>query len=577
MIIGWTRFSFAACLVAGFLTAGARAQGDPVKAFDAATAAVRKPGTTVRIDLIGDSTQTDHAGYGRGFCANLSAKVDCVNMAKGGASTRSFRAQGLWERSLETKPDYMLIQFGHNDVVFNRPPGAAGAAPGAGVPGGAAAGGAPPNGAVFGGGDRALTDPGDYEKNLRQYVTEARAAGIKPILVTPITRQYFEADGKIHSDQTEHCITMRRVAADMKVPLIELQNESIAYLESIGEEAGHKFEITKKDATGATIYDKTHFNWAGSYVFGRMVAVDLGKAAPELAKYVRPDAAKLPPEGEKAMRVIERGPVKIVLVGDSTVATGGGWGPGFCAVMTANVTCDDVALNGRSSKSFIDEGAWKKALDEHGDYYLIQFGHNDQKTIPALHTDADTTFAANLHRYIADVRAIGAVPVLVTSLSRRNYKDGVLVEDLTPYVEATRKVGADEYITVVDLNASSVQMLKRMTQEQADKYDKGVDPDTGKAVAVAAAASAGPASAGPASGIDAPAAMALDRTHLNPYGQKVFGRIVADQIVRTQVELGPDLIGEPSAAPVRRGPGDPPGAAPVRVPVQPTAKPSGGM
>jgi lysophospholipase L1-like esterase len=551
MTIGWTKISFATYLLTGVLTAGARAQGDPTRAFDPATAAVRKPGTTVRIDLIGDSTQTDHAGYGRGFCANLSDKVDCVNMARGGASTRSFRAQGLWERSLQTKPDYMLIQFGHNDVVFNRPPGAAPA-------------GAPPNVAAFGG-DRTLTNPGDYEANLRQYVTEARAAGIRPILVTPITRQYFEADGKIHSDQTEHCITMRKIAAEMNVPLIELQNDSIAYLESIGEVAGHKFEITKKDATGATIFDKTHFNWAGSYVFGRMVAVDLGKTAPELAKYVRPEPAKMPPEGEKAMRIMEGGPAKIVLVGDSTVATGGGWGPGFCADFTAKITCVDVALNGRSSKSFIDEGAWKKALDEHGDYYLIQFGHNDQKTIPALHTDADTTFAANLHRYIADVRAIGAVPVLVTSLSRRNYKDGVLVEDLTAYADAARKVAADEYITLVDLNQMSVAMLKRMTQEQADKFDKGNDPDTGKPVVVAADATA--------TGVDATAPAALDRTHLNPYGQKVFGRLVADAIVKTQVELGPDLIGVPGG-PTTVQPGGPPGSRPVAVPVQPAPRPS---
>ena len=551
MTIGWTKISFATYLLTGVLTAGARAQGDPTRAFDPATAAVRKPGTTIRIDLIGDSTQTDHAGYGRGFCANLSDKVDCVNMARGGASTRSFRAQGLWERSLQTKPDYMLIQFGHNDVVFNRPPGAAPA-------------GAPPNVAAFGG-DRTLTNPGDYEANLRQYVTEARAAGIRPILVTPITRQYFEADGKIHSDQTEHCITMRKIAAEMNVPLIELQNDSIAYLESIGEVAGHKFEITKKDATGATIFDKTHFNWAGSYVFGRMVAVDLGKTAPELAKYVRPEPAKMPPEGEKAMRIMEGGPAKIVLVGDSTVATGGGWGPGFCADFTAKITCVDVALNGRSSKSFIDEGAWKKALDEHGDYYLIQFGHNDQKTIPALHTDADTTFAANLHRYIADVRAIGAVPVLVTSLSRRNYKDGVLVEDLTAYADAARKVAADEYITLVDLNQMSVAMLKRMTQEQADKFDKGNDPDTGKPVVVAADATA--------TGVDATAPAALDRTHLNPYGQKVFGRLVADAIVKTQVELGPDLIGVPGG-PTTVQPGGPPGSRPVAVPVQPAPRPS---
>src|SRR5580704_6035167 len=128
MAIGWTRFVAAATLLTGLCVVGARAQGDPAKTFDPATAATRRPGTTVRIDLIGDSTQTDHAGYGRGFCANLTARVDCVNMAKGGASTRSFRAQGLWERSLQTKPDYMLIQFGHNDVVFNRPPAASGAA-----------------------------------------------------------------------------------------------------------------------------------------------------------------------------------------------------------------------------------------------------------------------------------------------------------------------------------------------------------------------------------------------------------------------------------------------------------------
>jgi lysophospholipase L1-like esterase len=545
------------------MTVAAFAQGDPAKAFDPATAAVRKPGTTVRIDLIGDSTQTDHAGYGRGFCANLSAKVDCVNMARGGASTRSFRAQGLWERSLQTKPDYMLIQFGHNDVVFNRPPGApaTGAPPTGAPPTGAPPAGRPAASAALGG-DRALTNPGDYEANLRQFVTEARAAGIKPILVTPITRQYFEADGKIHSDQTEHSETMRRVAADMKVPLIELQNESIAYLESIGEEAGHKFEITKKDATGATIYDKTHFNWAGSYVFGRMVAVDLGKAAPELKKYVRPEAATLPPEGEKAMRIMEGGPAKIVLVGDSTVATGGGWGPGFCADFTAQIDCIDDALNGRTTKSFIDQGAWQKALDRHGDYYLIQFGHNDQKPAANLPVPA---FEVYLQRYIDDVRAIGAVPVLVTSLSRRTFKDGKVVEDLTDYVNATREVGARNYITVIELNALSTALLNRGTQEQADKFDKGNDPDTGKPVAVAADTTA--------TGVDAPAPAALDRTHLNPYGQKVFGRLVADAIVKTQVELGPDLIGVPGG-PTTVQPGGPPGSRPVPVPAQPVPRPS---
>ena len=68
-------------------------------------------------------------------------------------------------------------------------------------------------------------------------------------------------------------------------------------------------------------------------------------------------------------------------------------------------------------------------------------------------------FEAYLQRYIDDVRAIGAVPVLVTSLSRRTFKDGKVVEDLTDYVNATREVGAKNDITVIELNAISTRML----------------------------------------------------------------------------------------------------------------------
>ena len=126
---------------------------------------------------------------------------------------------------------------------------------------------------------------------------EARAAGIKPILVTPLTRRYFEADGKIHSDLAAHAETMKRVAAQMKVPVIDLHQDSIAYLDRIGAKDGNTLAITKKDEDGKTIFDKTHLDWKGSYVFGRIVAVDMGKAVTELAKYVKPEAATLPPEG----------------------------------------------------------------------------------------------------------------------------------------------------------------------------------------------------------------------------------------------------------------------------------------
>jgi lysophospholipase L1-like esterase len=197
--------------------------------------------------------------------------------------------------------------------------------------------------------------------------------------------------------------------------------------------------------------------------------------------------------------------------------------------MTKNVTCVDLALNGRSSKSFIDEGAWKKALAEKGNYFLIQFGHNDQKTDEARHTDAEGSFKDCLQRYIDDVKAIGAVPVLVTSLSRRTFKDGKVVEDLKDYAEATRELGTKDGITVIDLNAISTAMLNQMGQEEADKFDALLHPD-----ATAENPNAG--------------AVKLDRTHLNAYGQKVFGRVMADELAKDRAELRPDVVGVPASA-----------------------------
>jgi lysophospholipase L1-like esterase len=200
-------------------------------------------------------------------------------------------------------------------------------------------------------------------------------------------------------------------------------------------------------------------------------------------------------------------PLKIVLVGDSTVNIGGGWGPGFCAVLTSNVTCVNKARNGRSSKSYYDEGAWNGALAERGDYYLIQFGHNDMPGKGAdRETDPETTYAANLRRYIAQAREQRARPIIVTSLSRRTYKNGKLVTDLDAYAAAARRVAHEEKVPLIELNALSTALLNGMTQAQADEFDAPVHPD---------ATSTGP-----------------DRTHLNDKGSRVFGRMVARELAR---------------------------------------------
>jgi lysophospholipase L1-like esterase len=209
--------------------------------------------------------------------------------------------------------------------------------------------------------------------------------------------------------------------------------------------------------------------------------------------------------------------VKVVLIGDSTVATGGGWGPGFCVHMKPGNECLDLAVNGSSTKSFLDKGLWDKALAEHGQYYFIQFGHNDQKDIPFLHTDPQTTFKQNLHRFINDVRNIGGTPILVTSLSRRNYDGTTLIIDpLHDYAAATREQAAQDHVPVIDLYRMSVAMLTPMTQEQADRYDANVHPD-------AKAEGATPTKP--------------DRTHLNDLGKATFG----DMVARAAYRQIPDL------------------------------------
>ena len=129
--------------------------------------------------------------------------------------------------------------------------------------------------------------------------------------------------------------------------------------------------------------------------------------------------------------VADKPVITIFMIGDSTMAnkniTGGnperGWGmvlPGFFA---EDIKVDNHAVNGRSSKSFIDEGRWDKVLSliKKGDYVFIQFGHNDEKPDPKRHTDPGSTFDANLRRFVTETRAKGGIPVLFNSIVRRNY------------------------------------------------------------------------------------------------------------------------------------------------------------
>ncbi len=121
--------------------------------------------------------------------------------------------------------------------------------------------------------------------------------------------------------------------------------------------------------------------------------------------------------------------ITIFTIGDSTMAnkdikngnTERGWGMMLQDCFTEDIRVDNHALNGRSSKSFIDGGKWQPVLDriKPGDYVFIQFGHNDEKPKADRHTDPGTTFDDNLRKFVRETRERGGIPVLFNAVVRR--------------------------------------------------------------------------------------------------------------------------------------------------------------
>ncbi len=262
---------------------------------------------------------------------------------------------------------------------------------------------------------------------------------------------------------------------------------------------------------------------------------------------------------------------KIVLVGDSTTAVQGGWGPSFCAQhVTSFLSCLNLARGGRSTSNYRAEGSWEIALHELRSggyrqvYVLIQFGHNDQPGKPGRSTDLTTEFPANLRRYVAEARAAGAIPVLVTPLTRRQFARGQLVDDLGPWAEATRKVAQELQVPLIDLHARSRALVQgmgpvlamRLAQRPADPAQvlaaqSGTTIGKTPVQALHAPppskiAAAGSVSASAQDNANAEpmgqAKLAFDYTHLGADGADLFAAIVADELAKHVPALRPLLI-----------------------------------
>ncbi|MCB0533595.1 MAG: rhamnogalacturonan acetylesterase [Saprospiraceae bacterium] len=211
----------------------------------------------------------------------------------------------------------------------------------------------------------------------------------------------------------------------------------------------------------------------------------------------------------------------LFLIGDSTMADKPGtpeenpergWGQLLPEYFEETLIIKNHAVNGRSTRSFLDEGRWATVLDalQPGDYVFIQFGHNDQKeNDPKRYTNPYTAYRRNLEKYVRESREKGANPVLLSSIVRRKFNEnGTLIDTHGPYPLVTRMVAKDMDVPFIDL------------QLKTEDFVAALGPDSSKSVYLWLE----------------PGAYARypegkqDDTHLNPAGARAFAGLAVEGI-----------------------------------------------
>lgn len=169
-------------------------------------------------------------------------------------------------------------------------------------------------------------------------------------------------------------------------------------------------------------------------------------------------------------------PFTIYTIGDSTMADKKpenypeiGWCQVLESYLDESVAVENHARNGRSSKSFIEEGRWQVVVDSlnPGDYVFIQFGHNDQKDYDSTrYTTPFGTYADNLKTFVKQSREKGAYPVLLTSIVRRKFgEDGRLVDTHGNYPDAVRQVAKRMDVPLLDLQKLTKEWVNSLGDE----------------------------------------------------------------------------------------------------------------
>lgn len=205
------------------------------------------------IAIAGDSTvesykKPDIAGWGQVIGKFFKDDAEIKNFAKSGRSTKTFIAEKRWEKLLESKPKYILLQFGHNDSHGKGKPESTDAAT-------------------------------EYKDFLRKYADEAKAAGAQIIFVSPMHRRTFDKAGKITMELLPYVNAMKEVAAEKNITFIDIYTTSGEFISSLGDEKSGYLSCNAKD--------RTHFSQAGAEKMAELVVEGLKKSGSDITKYLK--------------------------------------------------------------------------------------------------------------------------------------------------------------------------------------------------------------------------------------------------------------------------------------------------
>lgn len=165
---------------------------------------------------------------------------------------------------------------------------------------------------------------------------------------------------------------------------------------------------------------------------------------------------------------------RVFLIGGSTMATFPdarpvvGWGQMLPHYFKHPEQVVNRAMSGRSTKSFIDQGFWAKTIADlrAGDFLIMCWGTNDSANDPARHTEPRKDFHANIERFIREIRAKGATPIIATSVARRVWNEqGEFVEAPSDYVAVTREIATREKIPLMEMRGKTVALEKSLGVE----------------------------------------------------------------------------------------------------------------